>query len=292
MATTTTTTTALTTAGTMPLLPFHIISKPEQRHGKTTFMSLPLELRLEIYTDLLQLSLPPNSGEESPPYRSSTPPLSTFSPKPKIHISILYASRQIYVEALPLLYSLNTFTAHPTLLTAQPSLYPSQHTKPSLATPTLPTPASTPPQERPFTPPSQSGHVITIPLSPFVSAPLNQPTIPTCYIPLIRKWRLRVKLDSPPPWSEELIGECFTGARELTLDIWQSSFWGGVGVRTLKGFEGVRGVRKAKVRGMLGGFEGYRSWLEGQMGRPVGEGEGEVYEGKDEEEGRRLRGWS
>lgn len=79
---------------------------------------------------------------------------------------------------------------------------------------------------------------------------------------------------------------------ELTLDVWQSSFWGGVGVRTLKGFEGVRGVGRVRVRGMLGGFEGYREWLEGIMGEGVGVREGEVYEGRDEEEVMRLRGWS
>lgn len=79
---------------------------------------------------------------------------------------------------------------------------------------------------------------------------------------------------------------------ELTLDVWQSSFWGGVGVRTLKGFEGVRGVGRVRVRGMLGGFEGYRGWLEGIMGEGVGVREGEVYEGRDDEERRRLRGWS
>ncbi|KAK4203304.1 hypothetical protein QBC40DRAFT_317971 [Triangularia verruculosa] len=287
-----TTTSTITTAieETMPLLPFHVDVRNPEKREKTSFLSLPLELRLEVYTHLLQLSLPANSGEESPTYRSTTPPLWK---KQRIETGILYVCRQVYIEALPLLYSLNTFTAHPTLLTTRPSLYLSFHHqhKPSLAAP-LPQ-GEGQVQERPFTPPSQqSRDVITIPLSPFVSAPLNQPVIPGCYVPLIRRWRLRVKLDSPAPWSGELIRECFTGVGELTLDIWQSSFWGGVGVRTLKGFEGVRGVRRVRVRGMLGGFEGYRAWLEEVMGAAVGERSGEGYEGRDEDEEKRLRGWS
>ncbi|KAK4658042.1 hypothetical protein QC762_203295 [Podospora pseudocomata] len=282
----------------MPLLLSITTTPPPPPKPKISLLSLPLELRLEIYTHLLHLPLPPHSGEESPPYRSTTPPLSTFAEKPKIWTAILYVSRQIYIESHPLLYKSNTFSAHPTLLTSSPTLYPSSKAyKTPLAIPLPPLPpppptTTTPQQDRPFTPPSQSQNIITIPLSPFISAPTNPPSISPAYIPLIRKWRLRIKLDSPAPWSEDLVREVFTGVGELTLDVWQSSFWGGVGVRTLKGFEGVRGVGRVRVRGMLGGFEGYRGWLEGIMGEGVGVREGEVYEGRDEEERRRLRGWS
>ncbi|KAK4679337.1 hypothetical protein QC764_203295 [Podospora pseudoanserina] len=267
MATTTTTTTTTTTAAavTTATMPLHLsitTTPPPPPKPKISLLSLPLELRLEIYTHLLHLPLPSHSGEESPPYRSTTPPLSNFAEKPKIWTAILYVSRQIYIESHPLLYKSNTFSAHPTLLTSSPTLYPSSKAyKTPLAIP-LPPPtpppttatitttttattaaaAATPQQDRPFTPPSQSQNIITIPLSPFISAPTNPPSISPAYIPLIRKWRLRIKLDSPAPWSEDLVREVFTGVGELTLDVWQSSFWGGVGVRTLKKVRRGEGV--------------------------------------------------
>ncbi|KFG77548.1 hypothetical protein MANI_005316 [Metarhizium anisopliae] len=69
-------------------------------------LSLPLELRLQIYTLLLLL----------PPYsRHSTH-------RGLIHTAILGTSRQIHAEAWPLLYTKNTFLAHPSLLTSFPRL--------------------------------------------------------------------------------------------------------------------------------------------------------------------------
>lgn len=69
-------------------------------------LSLPLELRLQIYTLLLLL----------PPYsRHSTH-------RALIHAAILGTSRQIHAEAWPLLYTKNTFLAHPSLLTSFPRL--------------------------------------------------------------------------------------------------------------------------------------------------------------------------
>lgn len=70
------------------------------------FLSLPVELRLEIYTLLLLL----------PTYSKHTIyPCS-------IHGSILRTSRQIHTEASPLLYTKNTFLAHHSLLTSFPRL--------------------------------------------------------------------------------------------------------------------------------------------------------------------------
>ena len=81
-------------------------------HSKTpslSFLSLPPEIRLQIYNYLLRLPDYPY-----PKYKpSSTVPL---------HPSLLQTNRQIYDEALPLLYSLNTFLAHPTLLASFPRL--------------------------------------------------------------------------------------------------------------------------------------------------------------------------
>ncbi|TWU77604.1 hypothetical protein ED733_007880 [Metarhizium rileyi] len=69
-------------------------------------LSLPLELRLQIYTLLLLL-----------------PPYSKHSIHPtSVHAAILRTSRQVHAEASPLLYTQNVFLAHPSLLTSFPRL--------------------------------------------------------------------------------------------------------------------------------------------------------------------------
>lgn len=73
-----------------------------------SFLDLPPEIRLDIYKYLLIV----------PPYSK----LQTVRPSQRLHVSILQANRQINNEATPILYSRNTFVAHPTLLTSFPSL--------------------------------------------------------------------------------------------------------------------------------------------------------------------------
>ncbi|KAK2603699.1 hypothetical protein QQS21_004075 [Conoideocrella luteorostrata] len=80
--------------------------KPVRPATPPSFMSLPPEIRLQIYTHLLLL----------PAYTDS--PLS----QPQIHPSILLANRQINREGTPLLYTKNMFLAHPSLLTSFPRL--------------------------------------------------------------------------------------------------------------------------------------------------------------------------
>lgn len=71
---------------------------------------MPLELRLQIYTYLLQLA----------PYTPHANRHDACTP----HASILRTCRLINAEATPLLYALNTFIAHPSLLTTFPRLRP------------------------------------------------------------------------------------------------------------------------------------------------------------------------
>ncbi|KAL7931122.1 hypothetical protein V8C35DRAFT_310409 [Trichoderma chlorosporum] len=82
---------------------------------KVGFMSLPLELRFQIYA--LLLSIPPH------PKASSHHHLTSSASAPcHVHPAILLASRQINWEATPFLYSSNMFVAHPTMLAAFPRL--------------------------------------------------------------------------------------------------------------------------------------------------------------------------
>jgi hypothetical protein len=71
----------------------------------TTFMSLPAELRRQIYDHLLGYPDPPKQGAAH-----------------KLDPAILLVSHQINEEATPHLYSYNTFIAHYSLLTSLPRL--------------------------------------------------------------------------------------------------------------------------------------------------------------------------
>lgn len=67
--------------------------------------------------------------------------------------------------------------------------------------------------------------------------------------------------------------------------VYRAMFIGGVGVDVLRRFEGVRGVRRARILGCVSGFEGYVRWLEGSMMREVGEDEDEEGDRIDAEMG-------
>ncbi|PTB62849.1 hypothetical protein BBK36DRAFT_1128368 [Trichoderma citrinoviride] len=84
-------------------------------------MSLPLELRFQIYAHLL--SLPASSSSHHALSSASPPSSSSDEPSPHhVHPAILLANRQINWEATPFLYASNIFIAHPSLLTSFPRL--------------------------------------------------------------------------------------------------------------------------------------------------------------------------
>ncbi|KAK3359932.1 hypothetical protein B0T25DRAFT_564895 [Lasiosphaeria hispida] len=253
--------------------------------GQLSLLSLPLEIRLEVYNLLLTLPSPastePKPVKHSHSYSHHSPkkkqqdliqvqvPEPTPRPGAKLHPAILSVCNQTYTEAVHTLYRLNRFVADCALLTAVPRL-------------------------RSWYPP--------VPPSPLTTQ--------------IRRWHIRIRLDSPPPWPAATVAAAFTNAEELVLDLWQATFMGGVGADVLRRFEGVRGVRRPRVLGTPPGFEGYVAWLVALMKMPVldgwregrtGEGEGlderdgvgeggefERYGGYvcvEEGERRRLRGW-
>ncbi|KAH6630870.1 hypothetical protein B0J18DRAFT_114584 [Chaetomium sp. MPI-SDFR-AT-0129] len=164
------------------------------RHEPPTFLSLPVELRLEIYTHLLVLPPPPPPETLRVTYRcsyatspSSTSPTGTNT-KPTLHPQILRVNSQTYYEALPILYGHNTFSAHPVHLTAQPTLY-HPYCNPCR-------PVSTPlglnyaPRPKPTTTtdgtPGRRGNTGTL-----TPAPTNP------NIKRIRRWHLRLRVDTP-----------------------------------------------------------------------------------------------
>jgi len=76
-----------------------------------------------------------------------------------------------------------------------------------------------------------------------------------------------VRLDTDPRFTASEVSAAFSGAESLEVEVWQAEY-GSVDLRVLKLFEGVRGVRRARVCGSVGGK--YARWLEDVMMREVG----------------------
>ncbi|KAH6636787.1 hypothetical protein F5144DRAFT_619957 [Chaetomium tenue] len=195
-----------------------------------TFLTLPVELRLEIYTYLLVLPPPPPRETLQATYRCSYAAsrsgssLTATNSKPTLYPQILRVNTQTHYEALPVLYGQNTFSAHPVRLTAQPTLY------------------------HPYCTPCRP--VATILGTNFAPTAISEKrktalstTNPNTH--LIKKWHLRLRLDPPPATNQPSqshnnttttttnnendttrtvpagLGASFSHADVLTLDLWR-----------------------------------------------------------------------
>ncbi|KAI0381728.1 hypothetical protein F5Y04DRAFT_58836 [Hypomontagnella monticulosa] len=86
---------------------------------------------------------------------------------------------------------------------------------------------------------------------------------------LITRFHVCVRLDASPGYDGAAVAAQLSGKEEVVLEAWQA-MWRGSGPDVLRLFEGVRGVRRARVVGSVSGFEEYASWLEKAMMREVG----------------------
>ncbi|KAI1363603.1 hypothetical protein F5Y08DRAFT_238288 [Xylaria arbuscula] len=227
-----------------PLEPTDLLSSP----SPSTFLNLPLEIRLEIYTHLLTTSQDPShplspaepspssssssasSSPSSSVSSSSSSPAPFFNPQTAptpLHPNILRTCRQLHAECIPVLYKRNIFTAHATLLTVFPSLFNPSHR-----------------QKR--------------------YAPIRSPQLAS----LVTRFRVRLRLDAEPQFARDAVTAQFSGKHELLIETWQTE-WRGAGPEALRLFEDVRGVRIARVVGS--GFEEYARWLEGAMMSEAGD---------------------
>ncbi|OTA61214.1 hypothetical protein K449DRAFT_434973 [Hypoxylon sp. EC38] len=201
---------------------FPINITPESHSSTTTkptpsLLTLPVEIRLEILKHLLVLPPDAPPPSENAYYHSPPPPALCL-----LHPAILRCNQQLYYEGLPLLYQLNTFLAHNSLLTTLPRL------------------------RRAY--------------DPVVSERLSR---------LITRFHLCVRLDAEPGYDRAKATAQLSGKEEVVLEAWQA-MWRGSGPDVLRLFEGVRGVRRARIVGSIGGFEDYARWLEKAMMREVG----------------------
>ncbi|KAI1126066.1 hypothetical protein F5Y10DRAFT_220661 [Nemania abortiva] len=212
------------------------------QHQPPTFLNLPLEIRLEIYSYLLTAQSTPSPPPPSLPpidttsptlpssYSSSSPSLSSSSSP--LHPSILRTCRQLHAECIPVLYGTNTFLAHTSLLATFPSFFaPGSHQQPRRA-----------------------------------YAPVRSPHLAS----LVTRYRVRVRLDAEPQFARDDVTAQFSGKAEVVIEAWQAE-WRGAGPDVLRLFEGVRAVRTATVTGSTSGFEEYARWLERAMMAGVGD---------------------
>ncbi|KAK2074087.1 hypothetical protein P8C59_008321 [Phyllachora maydis] len=175
---------------------------PSAQTSSSSFLRLPLELRLQIYRYLLVL---PSSPRDLARRRNRYD---------RIHPAILSACAQTHDEAAPVLYGANTFAAHPALLTALPRL-------------------------RPWHPPVPSPTTTTTTTITHDHTRLRR----------IRHWHLRIRLDgptAPTSWPADAVA-ALDGADSVRVEAWQAVILAGAGVDALRGLEGVRGVRRARV---------------------------------------------
>lgn len=93
----------------------------------------------------------------------------------------------------------------------------------------------------------------------FVSSPI--------LISLIRRYHVGVRLDCDANFQAQNATDSFTGMEELTIEVFQSQF-GSSDYSVLRLFEGVRGVKKARVYGSVQAFPEYVEWLQNTIQTP------------------------
>ena len=90
---------------------------------------------------------------------------------------------------------------------------------------------------------------------------VHRPVLQNC-VAHIRRFHIRVRLDSDPYYTPWQVREAFTDADELEVEVFRASFEAG-NYLALDGFAGVRGVKKARVHGSI--KTECAQWLEQRM---------------------------
>jgi hypothetical protein len=96
--------------------------------------------------------------------------------------------------------------------------------------------------------------------------PISSPSL----ISQIRRYHIRVRLDNDPNFFAGKATKAFSGMDELTIEVFQAQF-GSSDYKTLKLFEGVRGVKRARIYGSVVAFPEYVKWLQASMMTPIDE---------------------
>jgi hypothetical protein len=99
--------------------------------------------------------------------------------------------------------------------------------------------------------------------------PWHCPVFSAALVAMIKRYHIYVRLDCDPMFTAETIRDAFTGMEELTIEVFQSQF-GSSDNTVLRLFEGIRGVKRARVFGSITAFPEYIIWLENAMMSPKG----------------------
>lgn len=91
-------------------------------------------------------------------------------------------------------------------------------------------------------------------------------------------------MDCDPYYNAEALRRSFDGVEELEVEVFRSS-WGIGGYESLDGFAGIRGVKRAKVRGSVG--HRFARWLEEAMQTRKGLGI-VLFQGVEDRDGERY----
>ena len=95
------------------------------------------------------------------------------------------------------------------------------------------------------------------------------PITSSALIAMIKRYHIYVRLDCDPRFTVETVRDAFTGIEELTVEVFQSQF-GSSDYTILRLFEGIRGVKHARVFDSITAFPEYICWLENAMMSPKG----------------------
>ena len=83
---------------------------------------------------------------------------------------------------------------------------------------------------------------------------------------MIHRYHIRIRLDCDPNFSAKAAKESFDGMDELTIEAFQAQY-GSSDHGVLELFEGIRGVKQAKVYGSVTAFPEYVRWLRSEERR-------------------------
>ncbi|KAH7033152.1 uncharacterized protein B0I36DRAFT_105615 [Microdochium trichocladiopsis] len=258
-------------AAVLPTLSVPSPSAPEPAPAvvaAASFLGLPVELRLEVYRYLLVD--PYNAASRAVPPRPAAATLTASSETTTAQQQPPSPSQQTTTSTTAAAAAATTITTTTTPTKRTTTSFPAPHATAILRTSHQIHTEATPILYKSHIFLAHPGSLLTH--FPRLS-PSHRPIQHAEHSPLLRslitRYKLHLRLDVDPKFTARDAARHFSAKDELVLEVSQAC-WRGVGPDHLRLFERVRGVKRARVVGSVGGFEGYAAWLEDSMMAPRG----------------------
>lgn len=229
---------------------------------RPTLLTIPLEIRLQIYAYLLTLTPLPIYSDN------------LTSSQPLVHPAILFVNHQINHEATRALYRDNTF-----IMTQPVDVFWPYSTSETRSVDALKAPLLIEEErDQNHQPPFYLKLRTTMPPIPLHLS--QKHNIRRFLLP----WRVdkttqpkhtSPQSDEATAYRKEAVREILSGAESVTLQCLSAGAMG-ADASALQDLEGVRGVGRFVVREEGMGLDGYLEWLKGRVEGVVGGGEGVV----------------